>query len=195
MAQTLKGKKVAILATDGFEESELFDPKKALDEAGAETSVVSLKKGEIKGWKHTDWGKGIKVDLSLDEADPEEFDALLVPGGVMNPDRLRGDPRAVAFAQSFVDDEKPIASICHGPQLLIETGVLSGRRVTSYPSVKTDIINAGGDWHDAEVMVDSGLVTSRKPDDIPAFNRKMIEEFAEGRHTGRSHEQSPHAPH
>lgn len=195
MQQSLKGTKIAILATDGFEESELFDPKKALDEAGAETSVVSLKKGEIKGWKHTDWGKTIKVDLSLDEADPEKFDALLLPGGVMNPDKLRNDKKAVAFAQSFVDDEKPIAAICHGPQLLIETGVLSGRRVTSFPSVKTDIINAGGDWHDAEVITDNGLVTSRKPDDIPAFNKKMIEEFAEGRHKGRASEQSSHASH
>ncbi|KYG63634.1 glutamine amidotransferase [Bdellovibrio bacteriovorus] len=193
MAQSLKGRKVAILATDGFEESELFDPKKALDEAGAQTTVVSLKKGEIKAWKDKNWGKSIAVDLSLDEADAEDFDALLLPGGVMNPDKLRNDEKAVAFAQSFVDDEKPIAAICHGPQLLIETGILSGRRVTSFPSVKTDIINAGGDWHDAEVITDNGLVTSRKPDDIPAFNKKMIEEFAEGRHTGRSADQSSHA--
>lgn len=193
--KSLTGKKVAILATDGFEESELFDPKKALDDAGAETTIVSLKKGEIKGWKHTDWGKTIRVDLSLDEANAEDFDALLLPGGVMNPDSLRNNEKAVAFAQSFVDDEKPIAAICHGPQLLIETGVLSGRRVTSYPSVKTDIINAGGDWHDAEVITDKGLVTSRKPEDIPAFNAKMIEEFAEGRHAGRLTDQSSHAPH
>lgn len=195
MPISLKGKKIAILATDGFEESELFEPKKALDEAGAETSIISLKKGEIKAWKDKNWGKSIQVDLSLDEADADDFDALMLPGGVMNPDKLRGDEKAVAFAQSFVDDEKPIAAICHGPQLLIETGVLAGRKVTSYSSVKTDIINAGGIWHDAEVMTDNGLVTSRKPDDIPAFNKKMIEEFAEGRHSGQTREDSSHAPH
>lgn len=195
MAPSLKGKKVALLATDGFEESELFEPKKALEEAGAEVILVSLKKGEIKAWKDGNWGRTIPVDMSLDEADPEDFEALLLPGGVMNPDKLREDEQAVAFAQSFVDDEKPIAAICHGPQLLIETGILTGRKVTSYPSVRTDIQNAGGEWHDAEVMTDHGLVTSRKPADIPAFNKKMIEEFAEGRHTGRSREDAPHAPH
>jgi protease I len=196
MAISLKGKKVAILATDGFEESELFEPKKALDDAGAETSVVSLKKGEIKAWKDKNWGKTIAVDLSLDEADAADFDALMLPGGVMNPDHLRGDEKAVAFAQSFVDDSKPIAAICHGPQLLIETGILSGRKMTSYSSVKTDMINAGADWYDSEVVTDNGLVTSRKPADIPAFNKKMIEEFAEGRHAERrTRDNSTHANH
>lgn len=195
MTQKLQGKKVALLATDGFEESELFEPKKALEQAGAEISLISLKKGEIKGWNRTDWGKQIKVDLSVDEADATDFDALLIPGGVMNPDMLRNNARAVAFAQSFVDAGKPIAAICHGPQLLIETGIVSGRRLTSFPSIKTDIINAGGDWHDTEVMVDNGLVTSRKPEDIPAFNHKMIEEFAEGRHTRRNAEPSTHPQH
>ncbi|MEK2645715.1 type 1 glutamine amidotransferase domain-containing protein [Bdellovibrio sp. BCCA] len=192
MAKPLKGKRVAILATDGFEESELFEPKKALEDAGAETSVVSLKKGKIKGWNKGDWGKSISVDLSLDEADAEDFDALMLPGGAMNPDRLRIDERAVEFAQDFVDAQKPIAAICHGPQLLIETGILSGRKVTSWPSLRTDIINAGGKWFDAEVVTDQGLVTSRKPDDIPAFNKKMIEEFGEGLYYDRDVHSHPH---
>ncbi|WP_295906219.1 type 1 glutamine amidotransferase domain-containing protein [uncultured Bdellovibrio sp.] len=192
MAKPLKGKRIAILATDGFEESELFEPKKALDDAGAETSVVSLKKGKIKGWSKGDWGKSIAVDLTLDEADSEDFDALMLPGGVMNPDRLRMDERAVEFAQDFVDAQKPIAALCHGPQLLIETGILSGRKVTSWPSLRTDIINAGGKWFDAEVVTDQGLVTSRKPDDIPAFNKKMIEEFGEGLHEDRDVHAHPH---
>lgn len=185
MAKPLEGKNVAILATDGFEEAELFEPKKALDDAGAETSIVSLKKGKIKGWSKGNWGKSIDVDFSLDEADSKDFDALMVPGGVMSPDKLRLDERAVEFAQDFVDSGKPIASICHGPQFLIETGVIAGRKVTSWPSLRTDIINAGGQWYDAEVMTDQGLVTSRKPKDIPAFNKKMIEEFREGPHEER----------
>jgi len=185
MAKSLQGKMVAILATDGFEESELFEPKKALDEAGAKTVIVSLKKGKIKAWNHGNWGKTLDVDMTVEEADPEDFDALFVPGGVMNPDKLRADDKAVDFALSFVESGKPIASICHGPQFLIETGIVAGKKLTSWPSVKTDIINAGGVWYDTEVMVDGGLVTSRKPDDIPAFNRKMIEEFAEGLHKER----------
>ncbi|MFM6929799.1 MAG: type 1 glutamine amidotransferase domain-containing protein [Bdellovibrio sp.] len=194
MAKPLEGKYVAILATNGFEQSELLEPKKALEDAGAKTFVVSLKHGAINGWKEKNWGESIKVDLSLSEADPGEFDALFLPGGVMNPDALRNDERAVEFAQAFVDAEKPIAAICHGPQLLIETGILAGRKVTSYPSFKTDILNAGGDWYDSEVIVDKGLVTSRRPEDIPAFNKKMIEEFAEGRHPRlplRENEQHP----
>lgn len=193
MAKPLEGKSIAILATDGFEESELLEPKKALENAGAETSIISLKKGKIKGWSKGNWGKSIDVDFSLDEADPEDFDALMIPGGVMNPDKLRVDERAVEFAQDFVDSGKPIASICHGPQLLIETGILAGRKVTSWPSLRTDIINAGGHWYDAEVITDQGLVTSRKPEDIPAFNKKMIEEFMEGRHKER--ETGIHPPH
>lgn len=195
MAKSLEGKNIAILATNGFEQSELLEPKKALEEAGAKTFIVSLKHGAINGWKNKNWGESVKVDLSLNEADPEEFDALLLPGGVMNPDALRNDERAVEFAQAFVDAEKPIAAICHGPQLLIETGILAGRKVTSYPSFKTDILNAGGDWYDSEVVVDKGLVTSRRPDDIPAFNRKMIEEFAEGRHHRPLLEKKEQHPH
>lgn len=185
MEKSLKGKKVAILATDGFEESELLEPKKALDDAGAKTTLVSLKKGKIKGWSKGAWSKNLEVDQTVDEADPTEFDALMLPGGVMNPDKLRLDEKAIAFAQHFVDEKKPIAAICHGPQLLIETGILRGRKITSYPSFRTDVLNAGGEWYDTEVMTDNGLVTSRYPEDIPAFNRKMIEEFAEGRHEER----------
>jgi protease I len=178
----IEGHKVAILATDGFEQSELFDPKEALERAGAEVTIVSLKPGEIKGWKHTDWGKTIGVDQIVGEANPEELDALMLPGGVINPDKLRMEPAAVKFAKAFVDAGKPIAAICHGPQLLIETGAVRGRKLTSWPSLKTDLTNAGAQWVDEQVVVDNGLVTSRKPDDIPAFNAKMIEEFAEGIH-------------
>lgn len=180
--ESLKGYRVAILATDGFEQSELFEPKEALEEAGAEVRIVSLKKGEIKGWKHTDWGKSIRVDQALDETSEADFDALMLPGGVMNPDKLRAEKKAVSFVEGFVRSGKPIAAICHGPQLLIETGMLRGRRITSWPSLQTDLKNAGAEWVDEEVVTDNGLVTSRKPDDIPAFNNKMIEEFAEGRH-------------
>lgn len=178
----IDGLKVAILATDGFEQSELFEPKEALEKAGAEVSIVSVKAGEIKGWKHTDWGKSIAVDELVSEANPADFDALMLPGGVINPDKLRIEPEAVKFAKAFVESGKPIAAICHGPQLLIETGVVRGRKMTSWPSLKTDLTNAGAQWVDEEVITDNGLVTSRKPDDIPAFNRKMIEEFAEGVH-------------
>ncbi|HKB70961.1 MAG TPA: type 1 glutamine amidotransferase domain-containing protein [Thermoanaerobaculia bacterium] len=182
MTGKIEGRKVAILATEGFEQSELLEPRRALEDAGAKTRVVSPMPGEIRGWKKDDWGKKVDVDLALDEADAAEFDALLLPGGVMNPDRLRMDPRAVAFVKSFVDSGKPIAAICHGPWTLIEAGAASGRRMTSWPSLRTDLRNAGAEWVDEEVVVDNGLITSRKPDDIPAFNRKMIEEFAEGRH-------------
>jgi protease I len=179
----LTGRKVAILATDGFEQSELLEPKKALEEAGAEVKVVSPKDGKIKGWKHTDWGETVKVDLSLEDVDAQDFDALMLPGGVMNPDSLRMNERAVEFVKSFTAEGKPIAAICHGPWTLIETGILKGRTVTSWPSLKTDLMNAGAEWVDREVVVDQGLVTSRKPDDIPAFNEKMIEEFSEGIHS------------
>lgn len=179
----LNGKKVAIVSADGFEQSELFEPKKALEDAGAKVHVISMKDGKIKGWDKTDWGKSIDVDATFDDASPDEFDALMLPGGVINPDKLRMNAKAVRFVQAFVDAGKPIAAICHGPQTLIETGIVQGRTMTSWPSLKTDLINAGAEWVDQEVVADQGLVTSRKPDDIPAFNKKMIEEFAEGLHT------------
>ena len=179
----LQGRRVAILSENGFEQSELFDPKKALEDAGAKVDVISSKTGEIKAWNKTDWGKTIAVDVKLSDAKPEDYQAILLPGGVMNPDHLRMNPEAVNFVKAFVDAGKPIAAICHGPQTLIETGFVSGKTMTSWPSLKTDLINAGAHWIDQEVVVDNGFVTSRKPDDIPAFNRKMIEEFAEGRHT------------
>ena len=182
MEQKLSGKRIAILATDGFEQSELFEPKKALEEAGAETCIVSLKSGEIKGWSEGNWGKSIKVDELVADCDSDDFDGLLLPGGVINPDKLRKEEDAVDFVQGFVEEQKPIAAICHGPQTLIETGVVAGRTMTSYASIKTDLINAGANWVNEEVVVDQGLVTSRSPKDIPAFNKKMIEEFAEGVH-------------
>lgn len=179
----LDGLKIAILAADGFEQSELFEPKKALEEAGAETFVVSLKSGDIKGWKHTDWGESIAVDVTIDEADPADYDALVLPGGVMNPDKLRGEENAVSFVRSFFDAGKPVGAICHGPWTLINAEVVKGREMTSYHTIRKDLENAGAKWSDSEVVVDNGLVTSRKPDDIPAFNQKLIEEFAEGKHT------------
>lgn len=182
MSKELAGRKVAIMSTDGFEQSELFEPRKALIAAGAEVKIVSIKSGKIKGWNEKDWGDSIAVDLKLSDADADDFDALLIPGGVMNPDKLRGDEDAIAFLQDFVDAGKPIAAICHGPQVLIEVGLPKGRKMTSYSSIKTDLINAGAKWVDEEVVVDNGLVTSRSPKDIPAFNKKMIEEFAEGEH-------------
>jgi protease I len=182
MEHDLTGKKVAILAADGFEEDELVKPREALEEAGAETEVVSPVEGKIKGKKHMKPGRSVKVDVPLEEANAEEYDALLLPGGVQNPDTLRMEPRAVEFVKSFFDAHKPVAAICHGPWTLVEADVVRGRRMTSYPSIKTDLKNAGADWVDEEVVVDNGLVTSRKPDDIPAFNAKMIEEIAEGVH-------------
>ncbi len=182
MDKKLDGVKVAILATDGFEQSELFEPKKALEEAGAEVSIVSLKSGEIKGWNNTDWGNSIEVDLTVAEANAEDFDALQLPGGVMNPDKLRMDEKAVAFIKAFFDAGKPVGAICHAPWTLIEADVVNGRKVTSWASLRTDLENAGAEWVDEEVVVDNGLITSRKPDDIPAFNEKIIEEFAEGVH-------------
>jgi len=178
----LLGKRVAILATDGVERVELLEPRKALDEAGARTVVVSPKTGKIKGWEHGQWGDDILVDESLDSVRADDFDALLLPGGVMNPDRLRQNESAVQFVRSFFDAGKPVAAICHAPWMLVEAVVVAGRTLTSWPSLRTDIRNAGGEWVDREVVTDEGLVTSRKPHDIPAFNRKMIEEFAEGLH-------------
>jgi deglycase len=182
---TLNGKRVAILATDGVEQVELTEPRKALDQAGAKTVVVSPKSGKIKGWQHDHWGDEIPVDQSLDGANADTFDALLLPGGVMNPDHLRQNKQAVQFVRRFFEAGKPVAAICHGPWLLVEADVVRGRTVTSWPSLQTDLRNAGADWVDREVATDEGLVTSRKPDDIPAFSKKMIEEFAEGRHEGQ----------
>jgi protease I len=177
--QDLQGKKVAILATDGFEQSELLEPRKALDQAGATTKVVSPATGKIKGWNHTDWGQEVSVDLPLSSAKANDFDALLLPGGVMNPDHLRMNPEAVNFVKSFTDSGKPVAAICHGPWTLIEAGAVQGHTMTSWPSLKTDLKNAGANWVDKEVVRDGNLVTSRKPDDIPAFNREMIQMFSE----------------
>ncbi|HEX4567212.1 MAG TPA: type 1 glutamine amidotransferase domain-containing protein [Vicinamibacterales bacterium] len=186
MSQELQNRRVAALVDDGFEQSELLEPKKALENAGAKVDVVSPQSSKVKGWKHTNWGEEVKVDVHLDKANPNEYDAILLPGGVMNPDKLRANEQAIRFVQSFVDAKKPIAAICHGPSTLIETGAVRGRTMTSWPSLKTDLKNAHAIWVDQECVVDNGLVTSRKPDDIPAFNRKMIEEFAEGRHDRQS---------
>jgi protease I len=182
MAEKLSGKKVAILAADGFEEVELTKPKKALDDAGAKTSVVSLKSGKIQGMNHADKGETVAVDLTLADAKAEDFDALMIPGGLMNPDTLRSTEEALEFVRHFFQSGKPVAAICHAPWVLIDAGVARGRTLTSWPAIQSDVRNAGGKWVDQEVAVDNGLVTSRKPDDIPAFNEKMIEEFAEGRH-------------
>jgi protease I len=179
---SLSGKRVAILATDGVEQVELTEPRKALDSAGANTKVVSPKPGSIKGWNHTNWGDPIKVDVTLENTSPDDYDALLLPGGVMNPDHLRTNASAVNFVRAFFEAGKPVAAICHGPWLLVEADVVRGRNVTSWPSLQTDLRNAGANWTDSQVVTDHGLVTSRKPDDIPAFNKKMIEEFAEGVH-------------
>jgi protease I len=179
----LDGKKVAILATDGFEQDELLSPLEALRDAGADAKVVSpSKERKIKGWKFTDWGKKVKVDVPLDEANAGDFDALVLPGGVMNPDHLRRDPQVLEFVKSFFTAGKPVGAICHGPWTLIDAGVVRGRKMTSYETIQTDLKNAGANWVDEEVVVDNGLVTSRKPDDLPAFNAKLIEEIAEGIH-------------
>jgi protease I len=182
MAHELDGKKVAILVADGFEQVEMTEPRRALEAAGADTDLISPKPGLVKGWQHTEWGGKFAVDVSLDQADPDRYDALLLPGGVMNPDKLRKDQKAVGFIRSFVDSGKPIAAICHGPWTLIEAGGVRGRKLTSYESIQTDLKNAGAEWVDQPVVTDNGLVTSRKPDDIPQFNQKMIEEFSEGAH-------------
>ena len=191
MARKLDGKKVAILVTDGFEQVEMTKPREALDEAGAETKIVSLNPGKIQGMHHADNGDKFDVDLTLDEARPEEFDALLIPGGLMNPDALRSNDDALEFTRHFFREGKPVAAICHGPWVLIDAGVVRGRTLTSWPAIKTDVNNAGGKWINEEVVVDNGLVTSRKPDDIPAFNKKMIEEFCEGRHEAMATAASP----
>lgn len=185
MAGRLDGKRIAILATDGFEQSELLEPRKALANAGAKVEVVAPHSGAIQGMRHFDKGDAVQVDRTLDEARGDDYDGLVLPGGVANPDQLRVDQRAVRFARSFFDGRKPVAVICHGPWTLVEADVVRGRTMTSWPSLQTDLRNAGARWVDQEVVVDSGLVSSRKPDDLPAFCSKMVEEFAEGRHTGQ----------
>jgi protease I len=181
----LQGVRIAILATDGFEEVELTKPLEALREAGASPEVVAPQGGEIQGFQHHDKSGKVAVDRELAQANPEDYDGLVLPGGVINPDQLRLAPEAIDFIRAFVESRKPIAAICHGPWTLIDAGAVEGRRMTSWPSLKTDLRNAGAEWVDQEVVVDQGLVTSRKPDDLPAFCAKMIEEFAEGRHTDR----------
>jgi protease I len=181
----LQGKKIAIIAADMVEQVELIEPRKALDDAGAETHLISLKPGEIQGFDHFDPADKIKVDKTIEEVQADEYDALMIPGGVGNPDQLRGDENVVSFVRDFFQAGKPVAAICHGPWVLVEADVVRGRKVTSWPTLQTDIRNAGGNWVDEQVVVDQGLVTSRKPDDIPAFNAKMIEEFCEGKHSGQ----------
>ena len=181
----LNGKRVAILAADMFERVELEEPRKALEGAGATVEVISIHDGEIKGFDHFDPASTVKVDRTVEEVSVDDYDALLIPGGVGNPDQLRGDENAVNFVREFFESKKPMAVICHGPWVLVEAGVARGRTLTSWPTLQTDIRNAGGTWVDEEVVVDEGIVTSRKPDDIPAFNEKMIEEFCEGRHGQR----------
>lgn len=184
MAEQLNGQRIAVLAAQGFEQEELVEPVQALKSAGAQVEVVSPDAGKVRAWNHTDWGQEIPVDVRLDDATPDNYDGLLLPGGVMNPDRLRTNPKAVAFVRQMFDDGKPIAVICHGPWTLIEAGVARGLTLTSYPSIKTDLTNAGATWVDREVVVDRGIVSSRKPADLPAFIAKMLEEFAEGPHGG-----------
>jgi len=178
MSAELKGKKVAILAEQGFEQVELVEPRKALEDAGAQTALVSpATTAKIKAWNHKRWGRSYKVEVPLAEAQPENYDALLLPGGVMNPDKLRRNQQALAFVKAFFDSGKPVAAICHGPWTLIDAGLVKGRRLTSYHSIQTDLKNAGAEWVDEEVVEDNNLVTSRQPDDIPAFNRKIVEKF------------------
>lgn len=182
MKNDLRNKRIAILATDGYEHSELNEPKKALEEAGATVQVIALKAGEIKGWKDGDWHGTTPVDAVVGDVNEADFDALVLPGGVINPDKLRQDPKAVAFVKAFMDAHKPVGAICHGPWTLVEADAVHDRRVTSYPSLRTDLLNAGAEWVDEEVVVDNGLITSRTPKDLPAFNKKLVEEVKEGVH-------------
>jgi len=187
----LTGKKVAILTENGFEEVELTSPKKALEEAGAEVQIVSPQKEKVKAWDHDHWSIELPVDVPLERADAEDYDALVLPGGVINPDQMRVNQDCVDFAQQFLEEGKPVAAICHGPQLLIETGMLRGRNMTSFPSIRTDLENAGVTWADMEVVIDNGLVTSRSPKDLDAFNAKMIDEIAEGVHDASTFSPNP----
>ena len=186
MADKLQGKRVAFLATDMVEQVELTEPWKAVEQAGGTPELISLEEGEIQGFNHYDKGDTFRVDKTVEEASASDYDALVLPGGVGNPDTLRGDENAVAFVREFFEQAKPVGAICHGPWMLVEAGVVRGRKVTSWPTLQTDIRNAGGEWVDEEVVVDQGLVTSRKPDDLPAFNDKIVEEFCEGEHTEQS---------
>ena len=186
MASKLNGKKIAILATDGFEQVELTEPRKALDAAGAATVVIAPKEGEIKGWRTKEWGESVKVDKTIENANPNDYDALVLPGGVMNPDHLRMNPGAVNFVRQFVSSGKPIGAICHGPWMLLEAGAVSGKTITSWPSLKTDLKNAGANWVDQEVAMDGTFITSRKPDDIPAFTRAIIDAVSRGVHNVRA---------
>ncbi|MBX3192810.1 MAG: type 1 glutamine amidotransferase [Labilithrix sp.] len=182
MGTKLEGKKVAFVVTDGFEQHELTGPLKALADEGADCDVISPKDGKVKGWKLGDWGDEIEVDVNLKDADASTYDALVLPGGVINPDKLRVMPEVIVFVRKFFDAGKPVGAICHGPWTLIDAGVVEGRTMTSWPSVRTDLVNAGAKWVDAEVVCDDGLVTSRKPEDVPAFSRKLAEEIVEGLH-------------
>jgi protease I len=182
MEQKLKNRKIAILATDGFEQSEFTKPRQALVEAGATVQVISPDSDTIRGWDNKNWGKEFTVEARVEDVSADDYDGLMLPGGVMNPDKLRMNKQVVDFVKEFFDQGKPVAAICHAPQLLIETGALKGRKLTSYPSIRTDLENAGAQWEDSEVVVDAGLTTSRNPDDLPAFNKKMVEEFSEGVH-------------
>ena len=182
MEKKLNGKNVAIVVADGFEESEFAKPLEALKDAGANVDVISLKAGKVKAWSEKNWGKEYDVTKTIEDADASDYDAVVLPGGVMNPDQLRVNKDVVAFVKEFMEDKKPVAAICHGPWTLVETDTLEGRNLTSYPSIKTDLENAGANWSDEEVVVDNGLVTSRKPADLPAFCKKMVEEIAEGVH-------------
>ena len=184
--KNLENKNVAILATNGFEESELFEPKKALEDAGANVDIVSLKTGEIKGWKNGNWSNTISVDKTVENASQTDYNALIIPGGVINPDTLRTNDEAVRFTKSFFTAKKPVGAICHAPAVLAEADVLQGRKITSYKSIKRDLVNAGAKWEDSEVVVDEGLVTSRTPKDLPAFCNKLIEEIREGKHEMQS---------
>lgn len=184
----LEGRRVAILVEQGFEQIEMTDPREALRGEGAETDLISPREGSVRAWQKTDWGETFEVDVPLERARADDYDALLLPGGVMNPDKLRMNEKALAFVRAFFEEGKPVAAICHAPWTLIDAGVVRERTLTSYPSLRQDLENAGAQWVDREVVVDQGLVTSRKPDDLPAFNRKMVEEVAEGRHAGQGAE-------
>ena len=184
MSNELQGKRIAILATDGFEQSELTEPRKNLEQAGARTEVLSIKEGEIKGWNHTDWGEKVKVDRLVSAANPADYDALVLPGGVINPDKLRTNESAVDFVRRFATSGKTVAAICHGPWTLVEAGVVRGKTMTSWPSVHTDLINAGARWVDEQVVTDGNFITSRKPDDIPAFSNAIIQAVS-----GTAHQQ------